>query len=155
MSAAAPNGYLLDTSVLSAFAPDKPAPSPGFAAWLQANAKLLYIPCIAVAELEQGIRKLSRAGGAARAGRLSAWLEGLIDGYAERILPLDVAACRVAGQIADKAVAAGRHPGFPDVAIAALAKQHGLRVLTRNVRHFVALGIACTDPFERLPPGTG
>lgn len=151
MSAAASGGYLLDTSVLSAFAPDRPTPSPDFAAWLQANASRLFLPCIAVAELEQGIRKLSRAGGAARAKRLATWLDGLIEGYAERILPLDAATCRIAGQIADKAVAAGKHPGFPDVAIAALARRHGLSVLTRNVRHFVPLGIACTDPFARLP----
>lgn len=151
MSVAAPKGYLLDTSVLSAFAPDKPPLPPGFDAWLRARSGRLFIPCIAVAELEQGIRKLRRGGGSARAARLSAWLDGLIEQFADRLLPLDTAACRIAGQIADRAVAAGKHPGFPDVAIAALAQQAGLMVLTCKVRHFVALGIACADPFEQLP----
>lgn len=110
---------------MSAFAPDKPSLSPELAAWLRARSGRLFVPCIAIAELEQGICKLRRAGGEARADRLARWMDGLVDRYAERILPLDTAACRTAGRIADTAVAVGRHPGFPDVAIAALA-QHSL-----------------------------
>jgi len=151
VSAAALNGYLLDTSVLSALAPGKPAAPAQFVEWLQAQTDLLFIPCIAVAKLEQGIRKLRRSGGAARAAKLDSWMSGLVERYADRVLPLDAAASRVLGQIADQALAAGRHPGFPDVAIAALAKHHRLLVLTRNLRHFSPLGIACADPFERLP----
>lgn len=45
---------------------------------LGANANSLYVPAIAVAEIEQGIRKLQRAGGAERAARLSAWPDSLI-----------------------------------------------------------------------------
>ena len=144
-------GYLLDTSVLSAFAPDKPTTTAELSAWMRAQSDRLFIPCIAIAELEQGIRKLRRSGGLARADRLSAWLEGLIGGYAGRVLPLDTEACRIAGQIAEAATAAGKHPGFPDVAIAALAQQGGLLVLTRNIRHFAALGVACADPTGHLP----
>ena len=146
-----PKGYLLDTSVLSAFAPDKPIPPPEFAAWLRAHSDHLFVPCITIAELEQGICKLRRAGGVARADRLTDWLDGLIKHYADRILPLDTAVCRLAGQIADEAIATGCHPGFPDVAIAALAQQAGLIVLTRNVQHFMALNRMCADPFEGLP----
>jgi predicted nucleic acid-binding protein len=40
------------------------------------------------------------------------------------------------------------HPGFADVAIAATAEAHGLTVLTRNVKDFIPLGVACFDPFE-------
>jgi predicted nucleic acid-binding protein len=144
-------GYLLDTSVLSAFAPGKPALPAEFAEWMQNHSVGLFIPCIAVAELEQGIRKLRRSGAIARASRLFEWMNGLMEQYADRILPLDAEAARLAGQIADKATAAGKHPGFPDVVIAALGQQNRLVVLTRNVRHFAPLGIACCDPFERLP----
>lgn len=144
-------GWLLDTSVLSAFAPGKPVISPELAEWLRANSIHLFVPCIAIAELEQGICKLRRAGGAQRADRLAQWLDGLMQRYAKRVLPLDAVISRIAGQIADEAVAAGRHPGFADIAIAALARQGGLTVLTRNLRHFVPLGIDCADPFERLP----
>lgn len=151
MSRAAPGGYLLDTSVLSGFAPGKPAPAEEFRAWLRVRSDRLFMPCIAVAELTQGICKLRRNGGKARAARLAGWMDGLIAQYADRILPLDAEACRIAGQISDRAIATGRHPGFPDVAIAALARQHELLVLTRNVRHFVVLDVACADPFAKLP----
>jgi predicted nucleic acid-binding protein len=145
------NGYLLDTSILSALAPDKPAPPSEFAAWLRTRSDRLFIPCIAVAEVEQGICKLRRAGGAARADQLADWVNNLIERYADRVLPLDAAACRMAGRLADTAIAIGRHPGFPDVVIAALAQQAGLIILTRNVRHFIPLGVASVDPFEQLP----
>lgn len=153
MSGPGDSGYLIDTSILSALAPDKPALPEAFAAWLRRHSERLFIPCIAVAELEQGIRKLRRSGGAARAKRLSAWLDGLVRSYAESILILDAPACRLAGQISDQATAAGRHPGFADVAIAALARGADLTVVTRNTRHFVPLGVPCVDPVERLPGG--
>lgn len=151
MTGARVEGYLIDTSVLSAFAPGRPTPSAEVVTWLQEREARLFIPCIAVAELEQGIRKLRRNGAAAKAARLSTWMDGLIDEYADRVLPLDSGASRAAGQIADKAVAAGKHPGFPDVAIAALARNRRLMVLTRNTRHFAALDVPHADPFERLP----
>jgi predicted nucleic acid-binding protein len=145
------SGYLIDTSVLSAFAPGRPAMPADLDAWLRLNSDRLYVPCIAIAEIEQGIRKLRRAGGTARARRLSAWLDELLEHYSERILPLDAAISRLAGQISDQAIAVGRHPGFPDVAIAALALHSRLTILTRKTRHFTQLKITCVDPFEQLP----
>jgi predicted nucleic acid-binding protein len=44
-----------------------------------------------------------------------------------------------------------RHPGFADVAIAALAQHAGLLLLTRNLKHFEPLGVACADPLISLP----
>jgi predicted nucleic acid-binding protein len=68
--------------------------------------------------------------------------------YSDRVLAFDLTAARIAGTLLDLAVAAGRHPGFPDVAIAATAKAHDLVVLTRNMRHFAPLGVAALNPFE-------
>ena len=145
-------GYLLDTSVVSALAPGREAlvPTP-FGGWLQAHHQQLYLPSIAIAEMAQGIGKLRRAGGMERADRLDRWLDGLLDLYADRILPLDAQAARLAGQMSDAAIAQGRHPGFADVAIAALAQNAGLLLLTRNLKHFEPLGVACADPLIALP----
>jgi len=145
-------GYLLDTSVVSVLAPGREAfvPQP-LREWLQAHHKQLYLPCIAVAEMAQGIAKLRRAGGAERADRLDRWLDGLLSAYADRILPLDAQASRLAGQMSDAAVAQGCHPGFADVAIAALAQNAGLLLLTCNLKHFQPLGVACADPLVTLP----
>ena len=145
-------GYLLDTSVVSVLAPGREAfvPTP-FGQWLQAHHQELFLPAIAIAEMAQGIGKLRRVGGADRADRLDRWLDGLLAGYADRILPLDVQAARLAGQISDAAQARGRHPGFADVAIAAIAQHAGLLLLTRNLKHFQPLGVACADPLVTLP----
>jgi predicted nucleic acid-binding protein len=36
--------------------------------------------------------------------------------------------------------------------IGATAELNGIRVLTRNVRHFEPMGLVPLDPFDRLPP---
>ena len=119
--------------------------------WLQAHHQRLFLPAVAVAEIAQGIGKLRRAGGTDRADRLDRWLDGLLAGYLDRILPLDAHAARLAGQMSDTAIAQGCHPGFADVAIAALAQHAGLLLLTCNVKHFAPLGVACADPLIALP----
>lgn len=145
-------GYLLDTSVVSVLAPGREAfVSTSLAGWLQAHHTELYLPAIAIAEMAQGIAKLRRAGGADRADRLDRWLDGLLAAYTDRILPLDAQAARLAGHISDAAIAQGRHPGFADVAIAALAQHAGLLLLTCNLKHFEPLGVACADPLIALP----
>lgn len=145
-------GYLLDTSVVSVLAPGREAfvPTP-FGQWLQAHHQALFLPSVAIAEMAQGIGKLRRAGGAERADRLDRWLDGLLAAYGDRILPLDAQAARLAGQMSDEAQAQGRHPGFADVAIAAIAQHAGLLLLTRNLKHFQPLGVACADPLVTLP----
>jgi len=45
----------------------------------------------------------------------------------------------------------GRHPGFADVAIAALAKHADLVLLSCNLKHFEPLGVVCFDPLVQLP----
>ena len=145
-------GYLLDTSVVSALAPGRETFVPAaLREWLQAHHQALFLPSIAIAEMAQGIGKLRRAGSAERADRLYAWLDGLLATYADRILPLDAQAARLAGQMSDAAMAQGRHPGFADVAIAALAQHAGLLLLTCNLRHFQPLGVACVDPLIEPP----
>jgi predicted nucleic acid-binding protein len=119
--------------------------------WLQSHHQRLYLPCIAIAEMAQGIGKLRRTGGIERADRLDRWLDGLLATYADRILPLDAQAARLAGDLSDGAMAQGRHPGFADVAIAALAQNAGLLLLTCKLKHFEPLGVACADPLVQLP----
>ena len=88
-SVTAHRGFLLDTSVISALAPGRESQLPTeFGDWLHQNTTRLYVPCIAVAELAQGICKLHRSGGVERAGRLAQWLDQLIAVYGERILAL-------------------------------------------------------------------
>lgn len=144
------SGYLLDTSVLSLLAPGKPT-NDSVAQWIRDHNDLLYLSAVTIAEIEQGVCKLRRAGGTERADTLGQWLNTLMDGGSERILPFDARTGQIAGRLSDRALAAGRHPGFADVAIAATAVAHDLVLLTRNGKHFEPLGIAFSDPVEALP----
>jgi toxin FitB len=144
-------GYLLDTSVLSLLAPGRPSTDETLAGWIRDHTDALYVSAVTISEIEQGICKLRRAGSTDRADALTRWLDALIDNGGNRILSFDARTGRIAGALSDRAIAAGRHPGFADVAIAATAVTHDLLLLTTNGKHFAPLGIAFNDPAEGLP----
>ena len=144
--------YLADTNVLSAGAPGRQERSPALHAWMDANSNGLFLSAVTVAEISDGIAKMRRTRSRSRAASLQDWLELVLHLYADRVLPFDVAAARVAGALTDRARAAGHAPGFADIAIAATAMNSDLTVLTRNLRHFQPLGIPAHDPFHSLPP---
>ena len=143
--------YLVDTNVLSAGAPGRRERSAALVEWMDARSRELFLSAVTVAEISDGIAKSRRTGSASRAAGLGDWLELMLHLYGERILPFDVPSARLAGELMDGARAAGRAPGFADVAIAATAASRGLTILTRNLRHFAPLGARAIDPFDTLP----
>ena len=144
--------YLVDTDVLSAGAPGRHERSAPLVEWMEAHSDRLFLSAVTVAEICGGIAKMRRTGSPARAAHLADWLELVLHLYADRVLPFDIAAARVAGALTDRARAAGHAPGFADIAIAATAVNRDLTVLTRNLRHFEPLAVAAHDPFHSLPP---
>jgi hypothetical protein len=142
--------YLVDTNIISAASPARPAP-PALVEWLDAHSAALFLSAVTVAEIEDGIAKLRREGARRRSADLAAWLETVMHLYGDRILAFDAATARIAGSISDRARGQGQAPGFADIIIAATARHHGLTILSRNLRHFEALGVAVIDPFGRLP----
>ena len=134
-------------------APSRPAP-PALAEWLDTHSAALFLSAVTVAEIEDGIAKLRREGARRRSADLAAWLETVMHLYGDRVLAFDAATARIAGSISDRARGQGQSPGFADIIIAATAQNHGLTILSRNLRHFESLGVAVVDPFTRLPPGT-
>ena len=140
-------GWLLDTNVLSAVGSGgRPVPS-DVVTWIRVRTEALHLSTISAAEIEAGIAKLRRAGASRRADNLREWFDRILDDYADRVLPFDLAAARVAGALSDAAQAAGRHPGFADVAIAAIAKTRELMVVTLNRRQCDPLGVEAFNPF--------
>jgi hypothetical protein len=142
--------YLVDTNVLSASAPSRPVPTV-LIEWMDRHSASLFMSAVTVAEIEDGIAKLRREGASRKSADLTAWLDTVLHMYGDRILAFDAASARIAGVLSDRARSAGHAPGFADIIIAATAKQHGLTILSRNLRHLEPLGVAAVDPFVKLP----
>jgi toxin FitB len=138
----------MDTNVLSVFAPGKRAIAPKTVAWFDERTDALFLSAITAAEIESGVSKLHRTGSRRRADELRDWFERMLSFYSDRVLPFDLVAARIAGALSDAAEAKGRHPGFADVAIAAIARSRELVILTLNLRHFDPLGVATLNPFD-------
>lgn len=143
--------YLVDTNVLSAASPNRPA-SPALVEWMDAQSGSLFLSVVTIAEVEDGIAKLRREKATRRSRDLAQWLDAVLHLYGDRILGFDTPTARIAGQLSDRARGQGHAPGLADVIIAATARRHGLTILSRNVRHFAPLGVPVLDPFRELPP---
>ena len=102
----------------------------------------IFLSVVTIGKIEKGIAAVTpRDPGFAR--RLAHWLDEVLDGFADRILPVDIAAARRWSRVA----AAHGHAGA-DLLIAATALEHGLVVATRNTRHFADTGVRLVDPFS-------
>jgi len=143
--------FLVDTDVLSSGAPSKAQAISQLIAWLDRNSERLYVSVVTIAEIEDRIAKSKRQGSTRKAARLREWLETLVHLYSSRILPFDLAAARIAGALSDRVRGVGHTAGFADLAIGAIARQHNLTILTRNIRHYIPLGLAAHDPVAELP----
>jgi predicted nucleic acid-binding protein len=141
-------GYLLDTNIVSAFAPGKQLASPRIASWFERQADHLFLSVVSVIEIEAGVCKLRRTGAGRRADDLWQWFGQILDVYGDRVIPLDTEIGRTAGAMADSVRAAGYNPGLADITIAATADVRRLTVLTRNTKHFAPIRVPVLDPFE-------
>lgn len=76
-------------------------------------------------------------------------LEGLIQGYRNRILPCDLSSAMKFGEVVAIRERAGRPIGPMDAMIAAICIVHGATLATRNVRDFDGLDLKLVNPFEK------
>lgn len=144
-------GYLLDTSAISILDPRKGLLTPKIDAWFTVREPRLYLPAVAVFESTQGVEQLRLAGKDERAKAVEAWLQSVLESLGDRVLSVDRGVAEAAGRMSALAWRHGEHPGVPDIMIAATAQVHGLLLLTRNLKHFVGLGIDIADPTAGLP----
>ena len=135
---------LLDTNVISEAM--KPAPVDTVRAWLDEQAaETLYLSSVTIAELLYGIGALPAG---KRQDRLTKALDGLMELFADRVLPFDIAAARRYADLAVKARAAGKGFPTPDGYIAAIAASRGFTVATRDTSAFDAAGVAVINPWN-------
>ena len=133
--------FLLDTDVLSALR--RRERNPGVTRWLEARRTSdMYLSVVTVGEVERGITQ-QRQRNPSFAKELAIWLDRVLAWYSDRILPVDTATARRWGQLS----ATLGHDGA-DLLIAATALEHGLTIVTRNVRHFEPTGVPALNPLE-------
>ena len=135
---------LLDTNVISEAM--KPAPDDTVRAWLDEQAaETLYLSSVTIAELLFGIGALPAG---KRKDRLTEALGGVMELFANRVLPFDIAAARHYADLAVKARAAAKGFPTPDGYIAAIAASRGFAVATRDTSAFDAAGVAVINPWN-------
>ena len=132
--------YLLDTNVVSALR--RPGRHPAPTLWLKDQRPSdVFISVVTLAEIERGVaQQIPRNPDFAR--DLAHWFERTLALFGDRVLPVDVATARRWGRLS---ASIGNRD--VDLLIAATALEHGLTVVTRNVRHFEPTGVNVLDPF--------
>ena len=121
--------YLFDTDILSNLLRRSPSPA------LLRRIALTPVEdqatsSITLGELYYGARRLAE-NGATLLGRIESMLLPNLS-----VLPFDRASARHYGELRAELESAGTPIGDADVRIAAIARAHGLTVVTANVRHF-------------------
>jgi toxin FitB len=136
-----PAGYLLDTNLISETR--KLRADAGVMAFLTAaDSAGLFLSVLTLGELRKGV-EAKRRNDAATAARLEAWVDDIETIFADRVLPLDVAAARLWGELS-----ARRSLPVIDTLIAATAISRGLTLVTRNTRDVAATGVPLFDPWQ-------
>jgi predicted nucleic acid-binding protein len=141
------NGFLIDTNVISEIL--KTAPDANVKAWSQRQSKdLLFLSVVSIGELRKGVAILP-------AGARRTQLEMLIEAqvlvwFQSRILPVTRAIAERWGELGGGRQLAGHPLNTPDGMIAATALEHGLTVVTRNVKDFAGLGVTIFNPWDAV-----
>jgi predicted nucleic acid-binding protein len=134
--------YLLDTNVLSELR--RKTPNLGVVEWFSSRpASTLFLSVLTLGELRKGVDSLAASD---RRTALLDWLElELPTFFSGRILSVDSHVADCWGRLM---AAAGRPIPAVDSLIGATAAQHGLHVVTRNVRDYGGLGLEVINPWR-------
>jgi toxin FitB len=128
--------YLLDTSVVAETS--KPVPDAKCVAWLQARRGQCVLSAITLAEIRYGIERLPDG---KRKAAAEAEFQFLAEDYAGQFLDFDGPSAIEWGRYAAELEAAHgsdwwKQFDLRDTQIAAIAREYGFTLATRNVKHF-------------------
>jgi predicted nucleic acid-binding protein len=139
------SGFLLDTNIPSEII--RTRPDPRVTAWVVAQGvTMLYLIVVTIGELRKGITILQES---KRRSQLLEWLQNdLMRLFAGRILPVTQAIADRWGVLSGQRQIAGRPLSMADGILAATTLEHGLTLVTRNVKDYENLGLSIHDPWE-------
>ena len=133
--------YLLDTNIVSETR--KSRMDGNVQSFLmQAEPNTLFISVLTLGELRKGV-EIKRKSDPTSADLLSAWVDGLEQNFADRIIPIDAPVARLWGELS-----ADRSRAVIDTLIAATALTHDLTLVTRNGKDVKDIDVALLDPFS-------
>jgi len=133
--------YLMDTNVVSELR-KKARANPDVQRWFsQTPGDALFISALTVGELRGGVERIRRRDEIAVAS-LEKWLQSIETQMAGRILPITQAIAERWGYLN----ARGPLPVI-DSLLAATALEHGLILVTRNVKDVERTGVRLLNPF--------
>jgi predicted nucleic acid-binding protein len=133
---------LLDTNVVSELM--RSLPDPRVERWFLFHEEECCLASVSISELAYGIAKLEEG---ARRYALAAQLAEWRVRFAERTLGFGAATAMIYGELLAEARRKGRPMSLPDAQIAAIAKEHGSRLATRNVADFESCGVELVNPW--------
>ena len=138
--------FLIDTNVISETL--KPRPSDRVITWLSGQrSNDLFLASMSLGELVRGAHRVKDK---AKGERFKRWIErDLAAQFQGRILPFDQEAAVIWGAIMGDGDRTGRPKPMADAQVAAVARRHGLTLVTRNTRDFTDMSVALIDPWER------
>lgn len=139
------SGFLVDTNIVSEFV--RPLPDTRVIRWLEAVApESLFASVVTFGEIRLGIEDLPLG---KRRAALEEWMaQGLPAWFESQLLPVTKAIADRWGRLTIEAKKRGISITTADGLIAATALEHGLAMVTRNVKDFAETGIAIVNPWE-------
>jgi predicted nucleic acid-binding protein len=140
-------GYLVDTNIPSELT--RETPDARVAAFLEnAGRESVFLSAMTVGEICKGIDMLPAS---QKRNALQDWLDmDVRSWFAGRILPVTESIAERWGHLAAAAKRKGVTLAVVDGVLAATALEHGLTLVTRNVRDFAVPGVVLLNPWDAV-----
>lgn len=125
----------------------KVEPAPAVLTWLNdSNSNELYVSSITIAEITYGLQVMPE--GKRRQIISARFVQFIERGFSNRTLVFDGPAAFTYGDIMAMTRSMGKPMSVPDGQIAAIAKNHGMSLATRNISDFEATGLVLINPWS-------
>lgn len=137
--------YLLDTNVISELISRRPDPK--VISWIDGlDPDTVYLSVITIGEIQKGVEKLPDT---ERKQTIQAWLHNdLLLRFQGRIVPITTGVALAWGTLTAALERNGRLLPAIDSLVAAIARDGGYVLVTRNARDFAGAGIPVINPWD-------